>query len=253
MTLQGYFDDSGSSANEPIYVLAGFVSDYPTWAHFSDKWRAALDREGIAYLKMSEAMRRDGEFARGWSASHRDAFIYELVETIAKHTRLRVSASVKRSDFEDLFHGLPARGEYMEDPYQLLFWGICRLVVEAQFRAGQTEPCDFIFDTHGATGERARAWWPHWDGWIHPSRRHLLGDPPMFRDEKRALPIQAADMYAWLVRHRLLGPDVERWQAKAFFKALQCVPVQHFRLTRDRLVGLRASLTIQHLKFVGEI
>jgi hypothetical protein len=45
MALQGYFDDSGSHDQDPIFMVAGFVSTDEKWSYFSDKWQNKLNEE----------------------------------------------------------------------------------------------------------------------------------------------------------------------------------------------------------------
>lgn len=251
MPLEGYFDDSGSSKGEPVYVLAGFVAPYGNWIAFSDAWQAHLDANQIHNFKTYDAMSLEGEFAKGWSAPLRNKLVLELAEIISRFASLRVSATVKRQDYDDFFDGVPEALAQYRDPYSLLFFGICRVVMEHQYRNGITEPCDFIFDQQGRVGFNALSWWPVWPSWTNPDRAHLIGNPPIFRDDKKVRPLQAADLYAYLVRDRLLNRGKERVQTHAAFRALQSVPLQNFYLTRERLSALRASQLVSHGKFLG--
>src|SRR5712692_3495007 len=86
MTLQAYFDDSGSHKKSTVFVLAGFISTVDRWKAFSDEWKVKLDEyPGVQYFKMSEAVSLRGEFLRGWTSSLRDQRVLELCEIIKKH------------------------------------------------------------------------------------------------------------------------------------------------------------------------
>src|SRR5690349_3270968 len=105
MVLQAYFDDSGSSAGEPVYVLAGCLAGAERWAAFSTEWAQKLSDHGLPHFKMSEAQALKGPFSRGWEPSRRDKVVYELAEIVAKHAENRLDVSVRRYDFDDLLKG----------------------------------------------------------------------------------------------------------------------------------------------------
>ena len=99
MVLQAYIDDSGEQeeAVNPVFVLAGFIADSARWAAFLDEWNAALAASpSIAYFKMKEADRLDGEFDRHrrWTKSMRDEKMAVLLPIIQKHVQARVSVSI---------------------------------------------------------------------------------------------------------------------------------------------------------------
>jgi hypothetical protein len=54
--LQAFFDDSGSDAPSPLFVLAGLLCSTEKWNQFSVEWRRILEKEPrLDYFKMSEA------------------------------------------------------------------------------------------------------------------------------------------------------------------------------------------------------
>jgi hypothetical protein len=61
---------------------------------------------------------------------------------------------------------------------------------------------DFIFDDQIDKKDRLIAAWDSFKKMGHPTFKHLMGDTPAFRDDKNVLPLQAADLHAWLVRKR---------------------------------------------------
>jgi hypothetical protein len=246
--MEGYFDDSGSSSREPVFVLAGFIATTEQWASFSKKWAAKIDGAGLVRFKMAEAMGLYGEFKKGWSPSTRDKFVLELAEIVADHVFHRFDVSLRRKDFDDLLRRAALIPE-LDDPYYLLFQSTCRSVFERQHRLGLTQPCDFIFDEQGSVGLRAVTWWPGIKDWFHPKVHHLIGSPPIFRNDVRFRPLQAADMYAWLQRERQVTNGDGRWQARAYLRALLNVPHTRIRYTRDHLLGFRADLTLNNIRF----
>jgi hypothetical protein len=85
------------------------------------------------------------------------------------------------------------------------------------------EPVDFIFDEHTMKRPLLEAW----DSYMMLRPAHVkprYGSTPIFRDDRKFLPLQAADMWAWWVRewyeqgkplHELMGvPDFGKWQGR---------------------------------------
>jgi Protein of unknown function (DUF3800) len=80
----------------------------------------------------------------------------------------------------------------------------------------------FVFDKHGKIGRRAQRYWDQMKEIVDPSRAALLGSEPHFEDDFDFNPLQAADMYAWIIRDRLLPKDQLHWPAPYW----QCSPTK---------------------------
>ncbi|MDR3658285.1 MAG: DUF3800 domain-containing protein [Mycobacterium sp.] len=212
MALQAFVDDSGCEPQSHIFVLAGFVASPQQWAAFSADWQAALDEQpALGYFKMNEAAGLSGEFdpAKGWDEAKRDDRVITFARIIAKHTPDRFFTAVRHDLFAKYLHGLPTRNrQSMRDPYFLLFYELITSVAVYQASIPRPpEPCDFIFDEHGKIGRRAFRWWDSFRASAKSASgtdfTPYLGSPPIFRNDKDLLPLQAADFYAWHLRRRL--------------------------------------------------
>jgi len=124
MLLNGYFDDSGSHPESPIFVLGGLVSTVDSWKLFSAEWDAKLRQEpSIEYLKMSEANAFTGQFKRGWNPRLRDQKLLELAEIIPKHAMFRADVSISPEIWRSYLKGTMFRGRE-----QSLFLFVLRFV-----------------------------------------------------------------------------------------------------------------------------
>jgi hypothetical protein len=88
-----------------------------------------------------------------------------------------------------------------------------------QDRHGLNEPCDFIFDEEITFSKEVIEWWPNVKKWIKMNGRSdlikFLGSTPIFRDEKKFMPLQAADLYAWQIRnHYMANNSVDKQTIK---------------------------------------
>jgi hypothetical protein len=110
---------------------------------------------------------------------------------------------LKRSNFNTFVKGL-IRGTAFNDPYFVVFYHLILSIAANAEAIGWNRDCDFIFDDQGKIGKNAVSQWD-WmkqniDGANAANVSAYLGPPPIFRDDVKFLPLQAADMLAWLVR-----------------------------------------------------
>jgi hypothetical protein len=201
MLLQGYFDDSGTHEGrnaDYVCVLGGFMAPVENWKAFSIDWAAKLDENpGIRYFRMTEAMRLTGEFARGWTRSVRDQRVFELAEIIKTHAVVRVDSVMKRGWYNSLVRTIDRE---WDDPYYFLFMQLLWSVQDYQAKHDQAV-CDLILDVQGNMEVKILSKWQAFQDFEpNETRRKMMDSPPLFRDDRSFLPLQAADMYAWLVR-----------------------------------------------------
>jgi hypothetical protein len=251
--LQGFADDSGQG-HGPVFVLAGFVASAERWAAFNVDWQAILDEPipgkslKLEYFKTSEAtLNRDGQFPAtgqfaGWPVEDRDRVIRRLRTVAVTHAQFRVSASVPRGAYNHVIRGKLSKPA--DSPYGPAFNSIALGTIGFQRRQGISAPVDWIMDMHQGKSRAAvvrmhKQIKTRGEDWARP----LVGDEPMFRDDKQFLPLQAADLLAWHFRMaRLLALDGKSYQDKTW-DLLQTVKsmVEH-NWTHDELVRLVIAL-----------
>ena len=125
MVLQGFFDDSGTHLQSPLFVLGGFIATSEQWEEFSHEWDATLKREPpIRYLRMNEAHTMRGEFERGWTPQLRNQKVFELAEIIPKHLPVRVDITLQANIFNQYLKDA-AYSEILHQPYFSCFIFSC--------------------------------------------------------------------------------------------------------------------------------
>jgi hypothetical protein len=177
---------------------------------FADEWKAALHRAPrIAYFKFNEAMGLKKQFDKelGWDADKRDRKIDNLVDVILRYAHVRIHATIKHDEFESYFISIPApkRRLAIENPYVLLAMQLILAVAAWSPIHKIFEPCDFIFDEQQAFGNALMEWYPGFRRmafarWNRTDLPLYIGKPPKFQDDKYLMPLQAADLYAGLIR-----------------------------------------------------
>jgi hypothetical protein len=230
--LRAYFDDSGSNANEPVYVLGGFMAPVEAWADFSEAWRAVLvGPPHLEYFKMNEAYRLKMQF-EGWHAAERDARVVELARVIAKFATHRIISNVSRRQFDAAMVRFHAAKGFTDkefplglDPYFILFYDLATTIAWVRRREGLGEDCEYVFDHHNALGDRTVGYWEMFLENLSDGLRPFAGRKPVHQDDKLALPLQAADLYAWQMRRLILEPNPESVMPSAALMELRNLDV----------------------------
>lgn len=214
LSLHAFVDDSASDTGDRRLFLAAYVNGAGPWIDFGREWRAALaEPPSIDYLKMAEAQNLRGEF-KGWPAAERDAKILRLAQVIAAHRPWAIHCSVSRADYARTV--APAAPYNLKHPYFCCFWGIIRTSADYHLRLDRERPDDtypvpplqYVFDEQGGLGTDAALWYTWLKQSQEPAIAELMGDQPIFGDDKKMVGLQAADMLAWHLRRRHeRGPD----------------------------------------------
>ncbi len=199
MILQAYVDDSASDSGDRRMFLAGYIMSAPGWEAFSNAWDEELRAApAIGYFKMVEAQSRRGEFD-GWSEAARDRKVLALAKIVHEHDLRFIFCSASRKEYKEIL--APVITEGLKTPYFVCFWGVINATARHHKELDLPEtPVDFIFDEQGGLGDDALLCYRWLKESEDPAIRHLLGSTPIFRDDKKVVALQAADMLAWHVR-----------------------------------------------------
>jgi Protein of unknown function (DUF3800) len=215
MVLQAFFDDSGNEPNSPVFVLAGLITTPQRWAEFSDEWQAALDDQPrLDYFKMAEAEHFNKQFrkANGWTNEKRDERVLQLACLVTKYAIGGIYAYLSHEKFDQWIRSIrsPSRHSGHDHPYFTLFHAGVQITAYLRLNAFMNHPCDIVFDSQGSLGADAVYYWHRLRN-LQPvgASQAVLdtlsgysAEPPIFRNEKEFLPLQAADLYAWHLRRK---------------------------------------------------
>jgi Protein of unknown function (DUF3800) len=190
MALKAYVDASGKGDPRLLFI-AGYIATVETWEEFSKAWEARLDCAGLPYFKMNKMANRP-EIA-GWF--YRLVEEFEIKASIACVLNTAELVEVERSIKYPAYITNPNTAD---NPYYWGFKYIVGTLAQYQRQLNLLEPVDFIFDDES---EKAKI--PHgWDLMKRAARgdlQELMGDMPIFRDDVKTMPLQAADLFAWWV------------------------------------------------------
>lgn len=213
MPIQVFIDDSGGRNQGTHFVLAGLAGDAESWVEFSEEWELCLGASPcLTRLKMKEAAGLSGEFY-GWSVEQRDEKLKALASIINRHPRLAVWSVLELSAYEGLWR--PNLPKPMNEHY---FWPFQTVIMAACFdlwEMGIRSRFEIIFDEQRVFGPRAKEYYPvtrEIMEKVHPEPASILPIEPIFRDDSEFLPLQAADLFAWCIRHNTTNPDNQKFE-----------------------------------------
>lgn len=192
--LTAYFDDSGKKENK-LLVAGGYVATVRQWEQFTADWRIILARKGIEEFHRAEFnARKIGD----WPDLERQHFLADLAQIIHRHTQYAFCYAVNMADW----HAVNAEYQLEEKnfyPYPLCARTCIRGVREwCAARGRDKSEIEFIFDAGSEHGGHL----------IELLKRDvdplLKGLVPTPADSKKVRPIQAADYFAWEIRHQVV-------------------------------------------------
>jgi len=202
--LQGFADDTGKG-NEPVFALGGFVASVEQWMGFADAWDAKIKEEpSIGYFKASEAAAFRGEILR-FDPAQRDKKVADLISLINAYAQFFVGCAIVREDWARVFRGQMAKT--MDSPFFFAYMRLMTSSLQRLFSFGPAiDKVEWIFDEEVQTIYReALNWWlaQKAEPPLYLSRR--MGNHPIMRNDKEVMPLQAADLMAW-VTGKLTSP-----------------------------------------------
>lgn len=242
MVLQAAIDESGNAPDQHTFVLGGFLATAEQWAAFAVEWEAELNRDPrIEYFKFKEASNLKDQF-HGWSEQACDERVERLALIIRKHVTARFHASIQHDHFQEFVRRVPvpSRRLLSDHPYILVLSRMLTTVASLMADLDLKEDCDFYFDSQNGVDAEVIRMWPAAQSMIGTLPARIKGSPapafgvPTFRDEKKFLPLQAADMMAGAAREALMTG-----QTLAAVQSIEDIParIYHFSEAEVRRVG----------------
>ncbi len=255
--LQAYLDDSGSEGSGPVFLLCGYVATAEAWAHFSDDWQKALDGPPkLEYFKMKEANSLRKQFW-GWDKDRRDSLLIILAQLIKRHVSLGIVSAVWYEDLNKVWSEFPnATSDWKGlHQYQVLYHGTMAMLANHYIKAKLKDRIEFIFDEQGYWGLQAIIAATSVFPLLEPGERAIIAGPPVQKNDKDYLPLQAADMIAWqarrfIVENATIDPHTARIEDfkvnSPALKLLETIPTIYNTYNVDRLHTLMAGYQGRH-------
>jgi Protein of unknown function (DUF3800) len=203
--IQAYADESGGKGQGEVFNFSALICDANTWADFAEKWQSCLDENPrLEYFKMDEAVGFSEQFARSrFSKNQRDERLKSFCKIISSYFIIEFSFITVLKDFEEHWAyklGRPASEPYFF-PFLMTILGVGYEVLSMNVRT----PFEIFFDENVIFGPRAKAWYPIIRAIQEDAVKEVMPVEPFFRSDKDILPLQAADLTAWMQREHNEG------------------------------------------------
>ncbi len=203
--MQAYADDS-ASADPPILVYAAYIASPANWAALSEEWETfRLAPPRINYFKMQEAFSRTKEFRRGnFSKEERDAKVEGFGRIIRSYVKGASVNALHLSTFDRIVvkrQGIP---HSFTNKHFFLMYNLMHDVLRFAEHLHLSWPISFVFDSQSrGKGQFLDAWNSFVRG--APIEKNRFGASPIFGDDRKFPPLQAADLLAWTFRRHLVS------------------------------------------------
>ena len=205
MILTVHIDESGTHADSPISVMAGYVDNATRWKHFEADWAALVAKTGVRHIHTVDLLKRTRQF-KGWKPEEVNALVISLDNVIARHLQLGFSVIVRDDDYRNIYGAGPhPRRPQKDSKYGVLFRA-CLVFVPGVIASelklvGQTamaEPTTINFALEGGpkNGD-ARRLFDLYKKDTLPEWRHLVGT--FKTSTKDSVGAQAADFLAYTI------------------------------------------------------
>ncbi len=205
MILTVHIDESGTHADSPISVMAGYVDNATRWKHFEADWAALVAKAGVRHIHTVDLLKRTRQF-KGWKPEEVNALVISLDNVIARHLQLGFSVIVRDDDYRNIYGAGPhPRRPQKDSKYGVLFRA-CLVFVPGVIASelklvGQTamaEPTTINFALGGGpkNGD-ARRLFDLYKKDTLPEWRHLVGT--FKTSTKDSVGAQAADFLAYTI------------------------------------------------------
>jgi hypothetical protein len=206
MILTAHIDESGTHADSPISVMAGYVDNATRWKRFEADWAALVAKAGVRHIHAVDLFKRTSQF-KGWKPEEINALAIALDNVIAEHLQLGFSVIVRDDDYRNIYGvGPHPRRRQKDTKYGVLFRACLVFVpgvIASEFLklVGQTamaEPTTINFALEGSEKDGdARRLFDLYKKDALPEWRHLVGT--FKTSTKDSVGAQAADFLAYAI------------------------------------------------------
>lgn len=227
--FDAFGDESGIEASAAYCIVGGYVGTPRQWKIFTKEWSAALDEYGVPRFHAKDffqpARRRKVECYQGWTDQKLTRFLRLLLETLNRRRIEAAIAAVHAPSFNALAEDdrrflsggiMNTRAQLMGDddlrlsrkwlssgaptrPYFCAFQGF---ISQALDKTSDDSILSFTLEQQNVVEARAIQTFHE----AYKTERYLrsakLGDIT-FADSERKLPLQAADLIAYLSNRRM--------------------------------------------------
>lgn len=243
-----YFDESGTHSGARLMVVAGYWFDSEQAFRFSRDWEKALKKLGLPFAHMTDCALGYGIY-KELSLAERIESEKLLIENIKRRSRLGFAIIINPDAYADIMKDIKGAPSC----YTYCLISLVHNISLFADRNNYKGKLVYFFEAGHESAKEAnsflRAIPSHGPAWVQATRY----SGHSFVDKRDALPLQAADMLAWQVRHfferKLAGHTKPRKDLVAMVRKFDIT----LEIPDERLVALKeAFLQIAPLAMAGD-
>jgi len=254
--LQAYLDES---VKDGLLVLGGYIATAEKWALFSDKWSELLGMRSEHFPLLDEfhmsEMRSTPE-RRELTAAY-----YRIIE---EHVDAAVACVIDIKALNDAFKEfiLPPEASPLlqfRNPYCNAFAQLIPKLAHARQQHVVLEHIEGELDLVLDASSNMRWCIEGWSDYVSimtKQFRQVLGGPPIYRDSRKTMPLQAADLWCYWIREwSKQGLSLEQIGALPFeWKARRAMEIVYVRRSKEDYVQhIKRALLLREISKYGLI
>ena len=239
-----YFDDSGTDAQSPIAIAAGYILHVSQLGPFDNDWREAEMVEGFKVFHMTDFGARQGEFkGPEWDDTNKRKRTLNRLIGIAKiRSRSCFSVAVQKSAYDQVILSDPVLakicGRYH---YTFAVHGCLDKVYQWRERFAKGNDLRYVFDRMSKGKGEIIEIFDAYRG--HPSNAFGIVDGGFSFDSKEVVrQLQSADILAWHSLQHMQEHHLRGLPPRTEMRDLMGCPNYNGYYTRQPLQKLREGL-----------
>jgi hypothetical protein len=237
--MEAYFDESGTHDGSPISCVSGYLFNPRNARKLCKEWKAALPR-GIECFHMTDCATGGGKF-RHLSKDERAALVRNLIAILNR--RYTFGLTISFSDEEFRREAPSGWFERWGHPYTICIRKALYYFEQWCDQHSYYGPIAYVFEKGAKHWTEAANLLQLIEAQPDEKKRFRLGSFA-FVDKSEAIPIQAADLFAWEYRKMEIDTvQLKRRRVRKSMAALSWQPGRHFldKMTGERLRAVIAQ------------
>jgi hypothetical protein len=229
-----YFDESGSHAGSRLMSVAGYWFDQQQAARFTRDWAKDLSGFGLSHAHMTDCALGFGEY-KNLSLRQRVQVQTLLIQHIKRRSRFGFGVCISPKMYDEIMAGIPGAPSC----YSLCLMLCVNKIGEFARVTHYPGKLSYFFESGHQSAKEADRFVKALDTIGSADYHRYAGHA--FLDKDEALPLQAADMFAWHLRHyydRALDGHVE---PRRDYRALARKFDYQTLVTKRHLLALREA------------
>ena len=207
--VRAYIDESGTHDGSNVTTVAVILSRPTLWEEWSKRWNQT--KAPIKVFHSVECANLRGAF-KGWTASDRDRYVAKLLPIIGEFDFIGHLTGIDNRDVDRLASKTPRVRQEISSPYMICLQMALHRTLDYLNELGVDDRISFVHEDNDFQAEAHRCF-----NWMKVLPEYAgRSTSLMLAPKKEAVPLQAADIFAYEGNKRIRnidGPERRAWRA----------------------------------------